>query len=355
MKSVNMEPDENGSRPSIAPLQIHKKANNVAPLDIKKIRRRGLRTGVQLVLPPSPLPLPRSPLAISPRTPKSSASNTPQTALTFTAEWDLTQKTFVFTPTPFESTYSPSQISPRCILSPVPDDVGLETLSVMDKPSMNGDQETQSLRSPQSRPSSPASSVSSKCSEIFDSDADGIYHARKMSSASTAPSSASPLSAKQEASESSSSLSKQITVHLFEEELSRSVPSSESERRPSLDQDLYDELDEDLLAAPMDVFERILWESTTESLSRAFDSNEQQKENTMPKRSRISYGDRIDPSIPRNASLESVTNLKPLETNSPPSTSQRRMSSPRGPRPPKKGKQRRNWSDDFLGGVFSRH
>ncbi|KAK7691317.1 hypothetical protein QCA50_004711 [Cerrena zonata] len=300
---------------NIEPLHIHKKSG-VTPLDIKKIRRRGLPTGVQLILPPSPLPPPRSPLGLPPL-----SASTPQTALTFTAEFDLGHGGFIFTP--FQTSYPSTATSPNFIVSPVPDDVGLETMSVADTHHVDI-----------ANPPSPASSTGSNspCSEIFD--IDSIYQSRKMSS-STAPSSAEPLSARPQTS--TSSFTKELTIHLFEEELHRNAPNDIGESK--LDKEFYDEIDEDLLAAPMDVFERMLWESTVETelkdISEAVDV----------KPSRLSYGDKIDPDVPRNQ------NVTALDEESP--THERRtfVPSPRGPRP----RRKRNFSEDFLGGVFHKH
>ncbi|GJE94638.1 hypothetical protein PsYK624_108090 [Phanerochaete sordida] len=107
---------------------------NTAPLNIKKIRRRGLSNGVQLVLPPSPLPLggtgaplpspPSSSSHLAPPTHLSPPASVPGSALTFTAEWDRTQMSFVFAPLEPEPPHSagsarsmPSTPSPRTPLS----------------------------------------------------------------------------------------------------------------------------------------------------------------------------------------------------------------------------------------------
>ncbi|KAF7798837.1 hypothetical protein EIP86_010063 [Pleurotus ostreatoroseus] len=86
-------------------------AVNVAPLKIvKKNRRKGLVSSVPLVLPPSPPPSP--PLFTC--TSDSSPISLPQSALAFTAEWDLGQKTFVLTPLDSPSSRtaaSPSRIN----------------------------------------------------------------------------------------------------------------------------------------------------------------------------------------------------------------------------------------------------
>lgn len=236
-------------------------------------------TGVQLILPPSPLPLPRSPLGLPPLT---ASTSTPQTALTFTAEFDLGHGGFIFTP--FQTSYPPTATSSNFVVSPVPDDVGLETMSVADSHHVEN-----------IRPPSPSSSTSSDspCSEIFD--VDSIYHSRKMSS-STVPSSAEPLSPRPHTS--TSSLTKEMSIHLFEEELHRNAPNDVGESE--LDKEFYDEVDEDLLAAPIDVFERMLWESTVESESKVASEAV-----AINKSSRLSYGDKIDPDIPRKVSQKS--------------------------------------------------
>lgn len=109
---------------------------NTAPLNIKKIRRRGLISGAHLALPPSPLPLP----VFTP----SQSSSTPQTAFTFTAEFDGRQNTFIFTPFESDPPRSTSS-SPKFLNSPVP---------------LNVDEGA-------SLPNSPAPSVSPANSSIF--------------------------------------------------------------------------------------------------------------------------------------------------------------------------------------------
>lgn len=92
-------------------------AVNVAPLNIKKNRRKGIASGIQLVLPPS---APASPLW-SAGVSSPSTLSTPQSALAFTAEWDLTQKTFVITP--LDSPSPQSAGSPRSVGNSVPTNV----------------------------------------------------------------------------------------------------------------------------------------------------------------------------------------------------------------------------------------
>lgn len=99
-------------------------AANVAPLNIKKIRRRALTnaSSIDLGLPPSPLP------PISNGSEASTSASPPPTGFTFTAEWDLTKKSFVFTP--LRDAHSPmSSASPRSVRSPVPVNVDDELLS----------------------------------------------------------------------------------------------------------------------------------------------------------------------------------------------------------------------------------
>ncbi|TCD64481.1 hypothetical protein EIP91_004042 [Steccherinum ochraceum] len=237
---------------NVAPLTIRKA--NVAPLDIKKIRRRGFMTGVQLDLPPTPQPPQRSPLAISTTMP---LSPPPSTALTFTAEWDLTQRAFVFTP--FETSYPLSATSPYPTVSPVPDDVA----SVSDTVALAEDE----VVPVEITPPSPSSSVSTPYSELFDdasvySQDDDVMRELESSAPSSASApSMSPhgLYTKPEAS-SSSSLSRLVTLHLFEEELHRAIPADSNDS--DFDKECYEEMEEDLILAPNDVFERMLWEST---------------------------------------------------------------------------------------------
>lgn len=216
-------------------------------------------SGVQLDLPKTPQPQPRSPLAGPPM----SASPSPQTALTFTAEWDLAQRAFVFTP--FETSYPSSATSLYPSISPVPDDV--QSLADTVALTEGGDQL-------EVTPASPSSSVTTPCSEIFDdvsvySQDDPVNQEAE----STAPSSASAQSMSphglyckpggtSSSSSSSSSLTRQITLHLFEEELQRATQSESNDS--DFDKGCYEEMDEDLLRAPMDVFERMLWDAATE-------------------------------------------------------------------------------------------
>lgn len=220
-------------------------------------------SGVQLDLPPTPQPPQRSPLAISTTIPLSSP---PSTALTFTAEWDLTQRAFVFTP--FESSYPLSATSPYPTVSPVPDDVA----SVSDTVALTEDDDQ--AAPVEITPPSPSSSVSTPYSELFDdasvySQDDDVMREPETSAPSSASApSMSPhgLYAKPEAS-SSSSLSRLVTLHLFEEELHRSIPADSNDS--DFDKECYEEMEEDLILAPKDVFERMLWESTREDARRS--------------------------------------------------------------------------------------
>lgn len=224
------------------------------------MRRRGFSTSLRLVLPPSPLPPPRSPLGIPslssspssplppPRSPFGlSTTSTPQTALTFTAEWDLTQRTFVFTP--FQSTYSPSIISPMPSVSPVPDDVPSEVV-----PESQSNPDVNKKFPPPASPTSPLDSpsiYSPSVSSVFS------HHRNGSQSTSTAPSSAAAdISSKSDVY--SSSLNRQVALHLFTQELQRAIPGPKCD----LDKECYEDMDEDLLMAPVDVFSRMLWETT---------------------------------------------------------------------------------------------
>ncbi|KIP08651.1 hypothetical protein PHLGIDRAFT_117033 [Phlebiopsis gigantea 11061_1 CR5-6] len=252
---------------------------DTAPLNVKKIRRRGLVSGVHLVLPPSPLPLGSTLAVPTPRT-----ASTPGTALTFTAEWDLTQKTFVFTP--FESEHPQSSISPKFVLSPVPDNVEDDyfprsppaptTPSVYSTyaPSRSS---MQALISPAAfrrswsgdiavvtdgpTPSglgdASSSEPSTPVSAIFDSP-DAFSHGRKLSH-STAASSVTDLSlpdAEKPAPPSQAGDDgADNVVYIFDQALHRAAPAPELS-------ETYRELDRDLVVAPMDVFEQTLWEAT---------------------------------------------------------------------------------------------
>jgi len=312
-----------------------------APLDIKKIRRRALTTNVRLVLPPSPLPPPRSPVLFSPALLSPNSATTPQTGLTFTAEWDLNRSTFVFTP--FETSYPLSAISPVAKTSPIPDDVASEVITVAE--SRYGEDE-------QTSPASPSSSISSRYSDIFDTPiSPSIYstfsHERRPSTASTAtPLSTTEMSFKPEASSSSSSLNHQVTVQLFEDELHRTL---HTESRTDFDKGCYEEMDEDLLMAPMDVFTQMLWESTEETPIPIV------PQEVVGSSQMAAEGEKVIPDVPSNASLESMPHSHEAAMlrrhNLPP-----RLIIPPPPQnlpmqPPKtssRPRRRRNFSDDLV-------
>lgn len=238
---------QTGQAVSVAPLNIKKK--------VKKIRRRGLVSGVQLELPPSPQPSP----------------SPPQTAITFTAEWDLAENSFVFTP--FDSSYPRSSVSPHFVPNPIPVDVedgtlpyspALSTPSVYSQSMLSphhpqlpfiqttwSEQETTTETVSVEPSQTPGSSPGTPLSTIFDEES--LYsHGRKLSQ-STAASSImddSPISAS--AADASRSFDKEV-------EHSWPVPKR-SERRA--DSESYEGMDRDLLVAPMHAFEQMLWDST---------------------------------------------------------------------------------------------
>ncbi|KAJ3550296.1 hypothetical protein NM688_g5093 [Phlebia brevispora] len=121
MPSISSRPTNRKNANSTASSsRLAVQAVNVAPLNIKKIRRRALVSGVHLALPPSPRPYVEAS--------GSSASSTPHSALTFTAEWDLTQKAFVITP--LEPSYPQSTTSSHFASSPVPINVDEDSLPI---------------------------------------------------------------------------------------------------------------------------------------------------------------------------------------------------------------------------------
>ena len=233
------------------------------------------------MLPPSPLPLGSTLAVPTPRT-----ASTPGTALTFTAEWDLTQKTFVFTP--FESEHPQSSSSPRFVLSPVPVSVeedyfprsppapatpsvystyasSRSSMQAMISPtafrrSWSGDiAVVTDGPTPSGLGDSSSSEPSTPVSPIFDSP-DTFSHGRKLSH-STAASSVTDLSlpdAEKPAASSHAGAEDDDydgdVLHICDQELHRAAPPEFSTT--------YMELDRDLVLAPMDVFERTLWEAT---------------------------------------------------------------------------------------------
>lgn len=259
-------------------------AADTAPLNIKKIRRRGLVSGVHLVLPPSPLPLASSNLA-----PPLHTSSTPGSALTFTAEWDLTHNTFVFTP--FESDHPQSTDSPRFLLSPVPINVEDDPFARGTAPSTPSPYTPSSIRGiispvPASAPirhswseeviivtdetdmpdpsgsnTTASSAPSTPVSPIFDSplSTKRYSHGRK-SSQSTVASSVTDLSLPEAEKPPALPPKDDGALYAFEKELHCVVsPGIES---GDFSEECYEGLDQDLLLAPMDVFERMLWEAT---------------------------------------------------------------------------------------------
>ncbi|KAI0937739.1 hypothetical protein AcW1_003817 [Taiwanofungus camphoratus] len=222
--SVSRRPTEIATS-SFAPLRCSTKPRPVAPLNIKKIRRRGLLSGVHLVLPPSPL---------SPPTP----GLTPQTSLTFTAEWDSTQEEFMFTP--LENELPTSALSPHAPTSPVPEDFDGE----LDM--------TPSSTAP--CPGSPCSSTSSGSSHP-----DSLFTHERKQSVSTCPTTALDDPAKP--STSSASLPPHISLRLFQGEMQRVTAVAESE---AFDKTCLEGMDEDLLLHPWSAFDTLCWESVTE-------------------------------------------------------------------------------------------
>ncbi len=282
-------------------------AINVAPLNIKKIRRRGLVSGVHLTLPPSPLPT---------GSPKHSP---PETALTFTAEWDLTENTFVFTP--FESSYPPSSVSSQFSRSPVPVNVDEDTVSrsaslispsvyssmlsphpafTPSRPSYVGDD-----RMAPNRPESikgndsAASSHGTPVSSIFDRNS--MYSHSRQLSQSTVASSVLEDPSKCGQATSSVPITRETALHTFKQELHRAVP--EPDDKSDFDRGVVDEMDQDLLMAPMHAFEKTLWESTESDAQAIRRSVVGQVATVFPNATRR---ERPLPDVPRSASTDSV-------------------------------------------------
>lgn len=245
---------------------------NTAPLNIKKIRRRGLISGAHLALPPSPLPLP----VFTPSQP----SSTPQTSFTFTAEFDGRQNTFVFTPFESDTPRSTFSTSSKFLLSPVPLNVD-ENTSLPNSPapstSSPGNSSVFAL-APRSAalpyrktwieddaplPSdasasdsegsddSPRSDPSTPVSDLFDAAPHSAH--RRNFSGSTAASSMVDLSSQTQQS-ASASLPRR-SREWPELELPSSVGGSDLGHG-------FDDLDKDILNSPMKAYAREMWQST---------------------------------------------------------------------------------------------
>ncbi|EPT02420.1 hypothetical protein FOMPIDRAFT_1015236 [Fomitopsis schrenkii] len=214
-------------------------AISVAPLNIKKMRRRGLLSGIHLVLPKTPLP---------PPTPRS--GHTPQTSLTFTAELDATGGGFLFTPiTDDEPT---SALSTHSTRSPVPDDIDGEFT-----PNDIESEPPAAPRSPSSRSS--ASSSSSRSSTLFN-------HGRKRSDTSTCASSvftaedAKPLE-DEEAEEEMIIPATEEAINMLESELQRAAPIA---RAKSFDHSCFTGMDDALLLDPWQAFDSLCWTASVD-------------------------------------------------------------------------------------------
>lgn len=203
-------------------------AQSVPPLNVKKLRRRALISGVPLVLPESPVMPPM-------------ANSTPSTSLTFTANWDATLHEFSFTPVS-PGCPSPSP-SPRFVASPVPHDVDADP----------DDVESNYFSVPVSHPRRSFSTSSSSSSS---DDSDSLFsHSRKVSSASTAPSTVIDEPIK--ASASNTLAPPPITIDLFSREAPRSSFEARKEKPKPAPLKTFDE---DMLT-PWSAFEQSCWET----------------------------------------------------------------------------------------------
>lgn len=256
----------------------------VAPLNIKKkvkqFRRRGIVSGVHLQLPSSPRPVPTSPLP----------------EITFTAEWDLDQNTFVFTP--LDNTYPRSAVSSEFPSSLIPVNVDEDSSpcsSALSSPSIysfssasprhprlpvvetawSSKEEVAESASPDSSriPYSPThSSPSTPVSPIFDRES--IYsHGRKLSQSTTA---SSIVDDEDDCAVTSpATICRVEALHVFKKELNRFVPVTKVDDHKT-GSGCYDAMDRDLLLAPMEAFEQSLWNST-EAESQAVQRRTQRK------------------------------------------------------------------------------
>ncbi|KZT72433.1 hypothetical protein DAEQUDRAFT_763139 [Daedalea quercina L-15889] len=219
----------------------------VAPLNIKKMRRRGLLSGIHLVLPKTPL---------TPSTPNT--GHTPQTSLTFTAELDATGRGFLFTPISDEPM---SALSTQSTQSPVPDDIDGETNDIEPEPPAAAPR-SPCPGSPSSRSS--ASSLFSRSSTLFN-------HERKLSDASTCPSSVCPTDEEDvkpnEDLESTLffvhpfSPAAEETINMLESELHRTAPIPRSK---SFDHSCFMGMDDALLLNPWQAFDSLCWTASVD-------------------------------------------------------------------------------------------
>ncbi|KZT03930.1 uncharacterized protein LAESUDRAFT_761524 [Laetiporus sulphureus 93-53] len=220
------------SNKDVDPLRVRRAvpAVHVAPLNVKKKRRKALLSGAHLYLPASPLP---------PATP----GLTPQTSLTFTAEWSATQRGFLFTPLTNESLRS--DISPRSPLAYIPDDVDEAFSFHTSGHCLDGHLPSTPLSC------SSASSILSDSTSLF-------IHERKPSAASTALTSVyeEPIQA------TPYSLPTESAVHCVESEITRIAAGSEPLARSYLRQ-----IDDDVLLDPWRAFESSCWSSMEMSVA----------------------------------------------------------------------------------------
>ncbi|KAH9927810.1 uncharacterized protein B0H18DRAFT_1210530 [Fomitopsis serialis] len=196
------------------------------------MRRRGLLSGIHLVLPKTPLP---------PPTPN--PGHTPQTSLTFTAELDASGRGFLFTPVSDEPMSAPS---PQSTQSPVPDDIDGETNDIEPEPPAA---EPCRPGSPSSRSS--ASSVSSRSSALFN-------HERKRSDTSTCPSS---VMEDQKPFEDPISPAAEETINMLESELHRTALMRRSK---SFDHSCFACMDDELLLDPWQAFDSLCWTASVD-------------------------------------------------------------------------------------------
>ncbi|PCH35722.1 hypothetical protein WOLCODRAFT_140045 [Wolfiporia cocos MD-104 SS10] len=239
------------SVPRIEHLRIQKKSARVAPvapLNIKKARRKGLLSGVQLVLPTTPLP---------PSTP----GMTPQTSLTFTAEWD-DDRGYLFTPLSSapRSAAVTTQVSPRSI----PDDITEESHQEVELGSGLADhghdyrpESPMSCSSGSSDSSSRSSCYSGR--SLFSESGPLFIHERKPSTVSTCPSSVmDDTDAKTSESPCTREQAAQELVAQLEAEIHRTACVKQ------LDSSCLEGMDQALLLDPWSAFDLLCWESVAQ-------------------------------------------------------------------------------------------
>lgn len=247
--------------------------SSVAPLNIKKARRRGIVSNTPLlILPPSP-----DCDVDSPVLGKLPHGHSPQTALTFTAEWDLTRMAFVLTPydayyplsadTPFSAStqlpYTPFAVTPISPNMPHP------SSPIPDVPDVVEHLRSDSLHAELRDQADARSSTQVMAGTPFlyedsvyssdSSDVDSLLSGDRRSRSTAFSSIYEEPSPKTQ--RCTSSFSQQITLNQFGLDLQGYFQKTCSD---AFDESLLGDLDEDVLRSPLGAFEQLCWQTTEE-------------------------------------------------------------------------------------------